>query len=372
MSSSSSQKNKEEKQKQRRKLSLSKILSTQYQIQNKNLIQALLAISESSVTISNILSNYINHVYAGTRNKSGDHQLQLDIDCDNAVFDEIKKSNVFHFAVSEETPIETFVGKTVNDDDDDDDDNQYYNIGFDPLDGSSIIDANFSVGSIFGIWPSSSSSSSNKKDDKNGGILHQKGIDQVASAVTLYGPRTTLCIALPKKSTSLGKDVVLEVTLTNTNNNDNHNNDNDNNGEGLIWQVSKPNIQIQSKGKIFAPGNLRASNDNDKYNNLIQHYIQERYTLRYTGGMVPDVYHIFTKSKGVFTNVSSTKAKAKLRLLYEVAPMGLIVECAGGNTTHEEYDSSVLDISIDDLDQRCGVCFGSSDEVAIFKKFMFE
>ena len=371
-SSSSSQENKEE-QKQRRKLSLSKILSTQYQIQNKNLIRALLAISESSVTISNILSNYVNHVYAGTMNKSGDNQLQLDIDCDNAVFDEIKKSNVFHFAVSEETPIETFVGKTDDDDDDDDDgddgDDQYYNIGFDPLDGSSIIDANFSVGSIFGIWPSSSSS--NKKDDnnnKNGGILHQKGIDQVASAVTLYGPRTTLCIALPKKSTSLGKDVVLEVTLTNTNND---NNDNDNNGGGLIWHVSKPNIQIQSKGKIFAPGNLRASNDNDKYNNLIQHYIQERYTLRYTGGMVPDVYHIFTKSKGVFTNVSSTKAKAKLRLLYEVAPMGLIVECAGGDTTHEEYDSSVLDISIDDLDQRCGVCFGSSDEVAIFKKFMF-
>lgn len=56
-----------------------------------------------------------------------------------------------------------------------------------------------------------------------------------------------------------------------------------------------------------------------------------RYTLRYTGGMVPDVYHILIKSKGIFTNVSSPSAKAKLRLLYECAPMALLIEAAGGS-----------------------------------------
>lgn len=55
-----------------------------------------------------------------------------------------------------------------------------------------------------------------------------------------------------------------------------------------------------------------------------------RYTLRYTGGMVPDVYHILIKNKGVFTNVSSKNAKAKLRLVYECAPIALVVEAAGG------------------------------------------
>lgn len=55
-----------------------------------------------------------------------------------------------------------------------------------------------------------------------------------------------------------------------------------------------------------------------------------RYTLRYTGGMVPDVYHILIKSKGVFTNVCSQNAKAKLRLVYECAPIALLVEAAGG------------------------------------------
>jgi sedoheptulose-bisphosphatase len=156
--------------------------------------------------------------------------------------------------------------------------------------------------------------------------------------------------------TELGRNAVLEVTLTK---------------EKSIWEISRDFIEIRPSGKIFAPGNLRASNDNEKYNALIQHWISERYTLRYTGGMVPDVYHIFAKSKGVFANVSSDKAKAKLRLLYEVAPMGLIVECAGGQTTHEANDASVLDEIIDDLDKRLGVCFGSADEVTLFKKFMF-
>jgi sedoheptulose-bisphosphatase len=283
----------------------------------------------------------VNHTYAGTQNLSGDDQLHLDIDCDNAVFEALRKSNVFSVAASEETPVETNVSS--GNDNDDDDESTSFSIGFDPLDGSSIIDANFSVGSIFGIWPGK-------------GVLNRTGKEQVASAVSLYGPRTTLCIALPKSSTNLGKDMVLEVTLTN---------------HSTTWDLSRQSITIQPSGKIFAPGNLRASNDNSKYNALIQYWIQERYTLRYSGGMVPDVYHIFAKSKGVFANVSSEKAKAKLRLLYEVAPLGLIVECAGGMTTHEFYDKSVLEEVISDLDKRLGVCFGSSDEVLKYKQFMF-
>jgi sedoheptulose-bisphosphatase len=319
-----------------RESTLSKVLKEQYKVKDLNLIKALVALGEASAHISELLTNYVSHTYAGTQNKSGDEQLHLDIDCDNAVFQAVRKAGVFSIAVSEETPVETVVSSN-------DEQPGFFSLGFDPLDGSSIIDANFSVGSIFGIWPGR-------------GVLGRTGRDQVASAVTLYGPRTTLCIALPRASIDLNRDTVLEVTLT---------------GEKSVWEVSRDLIEIKSSGKIFAPGNLRASNDNQKYNALIQHWISERYTLRYTGGMVPDVYHIFAKSKGVFANVSSEKAKAKLRLLYEVAPMGLIVECAGGLTTHEAYDASVLDEKIDDLDKRLGVCFGSLDEVELYKKFMF-
>lgn len=273
-----------------------------------------------------ILSNYVKHTYAGTQNASGDEQLDLDIDCDNAVFAAIRKSGLFTTAASEETPVETNVGSGP------------FCVAFDPLDGSSIIDANFSVGSIYGIWEGSS-------------IVGRTGRQQVASAVALYGPRTTLCIALPCSNT------VLEVTLVENR---------------TKWDLSRSSIRLQPSGKVFAPGNLRASNDNSQYGAILQYWLENRYTLRYTGGMVPDVYHIFVKSKGIFTNVSSERAKAKLRLAYEVAPLGLIVECAGGKTCLDTEDKSVLDVTIGDLDQRCGVAFGSSEEVTTFSQYMFQ
>lgn len=65
-------------------------------------------------------------------------------------------------------------------------------------------------------------------------------------------------------------------------------------------------------------------------------YLSKRYQLRYTGGMVPDVYHILIKNKGVFSNVASAAAKAKLRLLYECAPIALLIEAAGGARRVEE------------------------------------
>lgn len=320
--------------------SLSSILENQYGVENKNLVKALCALGEGTSHIAEILMNYVDHTYAGTQNQSGDDQLHLDIDCDNAVFAAVRKSGVFSIAASEETPKETDVQSPMVTSDEE---AELFSLGFDPLDGSSIIDANFSVGSIFGIWPGK-------------GVLNRTGREQIASAVSLYGPRTTLCIALPAGSTTKEKPVVLEVTLVNNRSS---------------WEVSREEITIKPDGKVFAPGNLRATTDNKKYNDLVNHWIAERYTLRYSGGMVPDVYHIFAKSKGVFANVSSEKAKAKLRLLYEVAPLGLMVECANGVTTHEAYDRSVLDFAIEDLDQRLGVCFGGVNEVNVYKQFMF-
>ncbi|CAB9506863.1 Fructose-1,6-bisphosphatase class 1 [Seminavis robusta] len=312
--------------------SLTKILTEQYGVPDERLVKALCALGEATAHIAVLLMNYVEHTYAGTQNNSGDDQLHLDIDCDNAVFAALRNSGVFSIAASEETPVETDVGSEGS-----------FSLGFDPLDGSSIIDANFSVGSIYGIWPGK-------------GVLNRTGREQVAAAVALYGPRTTLCVALPSASNGKGKDHVLEVTLVRNR---------------IAWELSRDDIVIQPDGKVFAPGNLRATNDNPQYDALVKHWISNRYTLRYSGGMVPDVYHIFAKSKGVFSNVSSEKAKAKLRLLYEVAPIGLMVECAQGVTTHEFDDTSVLDITIGDLDQRLGVCFGSANEVAIYKKFMF-
>ncbi|KAL7460527.1 hypothetical protein ACHAXS_000974 [Conticribra weissflogii] len=312
-------------------------------LSDDRLIGAIVSLGESTAHIAYLLQNYVEHTYAGTQNASGDEQLHLDIDCDNAVFSAVRDAGVFATAASEETPVETDVLPS-NYKKEEHENLNWFSLGFDPLDGSSIIDANFSVGSIFGIWPGKR-------------LLGRRGREMAASAVAVYGPRTTLIVALPGRSRDEGcGDVAFEVTLVK---------------DRSHWEVSREEVLLKPEKKVFAPGNLRATNDNERYDRLVRHWIEERYTLRYSGGMVPDVYHMFAKSGGIFSNVSSEKAKAKLRLLYEVAPMGLLVECAGGVTTHESEDKSVLDLEIDDLDRRLGVCFGSSKEVEKYKKFMF-
>ena len=62
-------------------------------------------------------------------------------------------------------------------------------------------------------------------------------------------------------------------------------------------------------GNTFAPGNIRATADNSAYRALVNYWIENKYTLRYSGGLVPDVYHILLKGQGVLSNASSLKAK---------------------------------------------------------------
>ena len=82
--------------------------------------------------------------------------------------------------------------------------------------------------------------------------------------------------------------------------------------------------------------------------------------------MVPDVNQIMVKGKGVFVNVNSKKTKSKLRVLYEVAPIGYIIEKAGGKTS--EGERSVLDIPITSTEITSQVAFGSPGEVTRFEQ----
>lgn len=66
--------------------------------------------------------------------------------------------------------------------------------------------------------------------------------------------------------------------------------------------------------------------DNPGYAELFNYWNTNTYQLRYTGGMVPDVNQLMVKGKGVFVNVASKSTKSKLRMLYEVAPMGFLIE----------------------------------------------
>lgn len=147
--------------------------------------------------------------------------------------------------------------------------------------------------------------------------------------IIVYGPRTILCIAF--KGVAGTFDFMLQ--------------------DDGRWHLSKVTSKI-GEGKLFAPGNLRCTLDNPQYLDLISYYNNEQYTLRYTGGMVPDVYQLLIKGRGVFTNVISPSTKAKLRLSFEVAPIALLIENAGGSSSCDGKSVSALDVQITGIDQR--------------------
>merc|ERR1712238_612902 len=133
---------------------------------------------------------------------------------------------------------------------------------------------------------------------------------------------------------------------------------------------TKTQIKISEESKIFSPANLRAAQDVPGYKKLVDHYMTNRFTLRYSGGLVPDVYQQFTKTQGIFTNPTSKTSPAKLRLAFEAAPFGLLVEGAGGKTSDGVTGGSILDVRIDGVDQRTPLCIGSANEVDRFNKFV--
>lgn len=252
-------------------------------------------------------------------NTFGDTQLTVDVIADDLLWDLAKSSKLVCEASSEEEPE---IVKTNPD--------GQYVLCWDPLDGSSIVDNNWAVGTIVGIW------------DKSTGLLGATGRDQVMSLVVLYGPRTTAFMTLD--------DGVYEFTL----------------GPGNQWICSRDKIQIKKDCKIFAPANMRAAQEVEGYANLIDHYMTNKYTLRYSGGLVPDVCQQFTKQQGVFTNPTSQASPAKLRLAFEAAPFGRLVEMAGGKTSDGVTGKSVLDMKIEAVDQRTALAIGSANEVDRF------
>eukprot|EP00124_Ichthyophonus_hoferi_P002282 Ihof_evm10s149 gene=Ihof_evmTU10s149 len=246
---------------------------------NPELAKVLTALADATVDIASL-------VRVGTvgklesQNSFGDLQLEMDVKTDNACFSHLRDSGVVAFACSEENPEEQHLGGSE------------YSVAFDPLDGSSVVDANFSFGSIFGVWPGKS-------------LIGQTGRDQVASMISMYGPRTTIVIAIAEKENRPSHCFELTYQWNNQ------------------WKVTKSRITIQ-EGNICAFGNMRAVNDLPEYRKLFDYYVDNRYTQRYTGALVPDVYHILMKGKGVLTNVASERSPAKLRVLFETCPIALV------------------------------------------------
>ena len=256
---------------------------------------------------------------AGSQNTFGEDQLKLDVLADEIVFAELEKSGVVGIAGSEEQSEE----KELNADGE-------FSAAFDPLDGSSLVDVNLAVGTIFGIW-------------EGRGLLGKSGKEMRAAGYAIYGPRTTFIIAVNENPT--------EFTLQTD-------------GE---WQQTIAKMEI-GEGKMFAPGNLRACSENKEYLALLDFWAENGYQLRYSGGMVPDIHQILVKGKGVFSYPGSKSNPPKLRLLYECAPLAYVVEKAGGASS--DLEGSILAKKAEDMNQRTVICVGSKNEVDRFEKFL--
>ncbi|RFU77662.1 fructose-1,6-bisphosphatase [Trichoderma arundinaceum] len=271
---------------------------------------------------------------AGSANLFGDDQLNVDVSAENLVRAALAKCPLAVRASSEEDPEEKRIhGEEAPATDSSE---ERFSVAFDPLDGSSIIGANWSVGTIVGIWKGETALGKSPRRE------------QICSVLGVYGPRTTAIVAI-REAAAAGTCFELGLDANN-----------DSNIELLRSDIklSKPPY----KTRYFAPANLRAAAESAPYADLISSFIKEKYTLRYSGGLVPDLGHILTKGHGVYISPVTQASKAKLRKLYELLPVGLVVECAGGKAV-DEKGRDVLEKEVEGCDERGGIVFGNTDEV---------
>jgi fructose-1,6-bisphosphatase I len=222
---------------------------------------------------------------------------------------------------------------------------------FDPLDGSSNIDANVNIGTIFGIY--------RRRDGAEGqdgtlGDLLQPGRALVCAGYIVYGPSTMLVY-------STGQGVhgfTLDPSV----------------GEFLL---SHPNIQTPARGKIYSAneGNYRFwSQETRAYIDFLKSENKDErrpYSARYIGSLVAD-FHRNLIYGGIFMYPADQKeakaARGKLRLLYEANPLAYIAEQAGGAATDGERP--ILDLEPQDLHQRTPLFIGSREDVATAMEFL--
>jgi len=305
------------------------------------------ALAEAAEEISLLLRKGAGLGGLASVNTFGDQQLQVDVLADQIIEKALQRSDVVETICSEEKSEERPCGGAG------------FAVAYDPLDGSSIIgrslvflfhfflqpsalDTNFAVGTIFGIV-------------KGKSFIGRKGRELVAAGCFVYGPRTELTLAVAEK------DFAHQFVLVPR--------DSDDTSVLDRWKKNNTFKTIQS-GKLFAPGNLRATVDNRGYQQLVNYWMNNKYQLRYTGGMVPDVIQLLIKGKGVFCNPASPSAPAKLRLLFECVPLAFLIEKGGGQSSNGTI--SLLDISISGTEERCQVCYGAKEEVERFNSMIGE
>ena len=277
---------------------------------------------------------------AGSGNVQGETQQKLDILANNILLEANEWGG--HLAAMASEEMETIHEIP----------NRYpqgeYLLLFDPLDGSSNIDVNVSIGTIFSVLKKPANSASVSEND-----FLQAGTEQVAAGYALYGPQTILVL-------TTGNGVNM-FTL------DRH--------QGS-FVLTKSNVQIPADTKEFA---INMSNMRH-WDEPISRYVQEclagatgprekDFNMRWIASMVADVHRILVRG-GIFMypwDKRDPSKPGKLRLMYEANPMSFLIEQAGGMSINGL--ERIMKVQPQKLHERISVILGSKNEVALVQKY---
>ena len=274
---------------------------------------------------------------AGSGNVQGEVQQKLDIIANDQLMDGVKECKSLAGLASEEMELPVAVQGTGD-----------YLLLFDPLDGSSNINVNVSIGTIFSIL---------KKQDPSAPLQTSdfllSGRHQVAAGYVVYGPQTTMAL-------TLGDGVVMFTLNKET-------------GEFLLI---KDAVTISPSTKEFAinMSNMRHWAD------PVRRYVEEclagttgvrdkDFNMRWIASMVADVHRVLSRG-GVFMypwDKRDPKKAGKLRLMYEANPMSFLVEQAGGASINGTQ--TIMDLQPTGLHERVSVMLGSKEEIERLKQY---
>jgi len=263
------------------------------------------AIEEASIEIKELIETG-DTGKSNQENSTGDTQLKLDIASDEIIERIFRQIPNVKAIVSEEQ--ENVIDLNPNGE---------YLIAYDPLDGSSLVDVNLSVGSIYGIY----------KNEFNAQNI-------VASVYVVFGPRVEMVVTI---------DDVKMYRLK----------------HGKFEFIQ--NIVLKQKGNLKAPGSTQNCWA-PHHKKMVDDIFNDGYRLRYSGGMVPDLHQILLKGGGLFSYPgTSDKPKGKLRQLFEVFPFALAFEKAGGGGI--DGFKRVLEVETTHIHDTTPCFFGSNEEI---------
>ncbi len=280
----------------------------------KELAELIILISELAKPISKEFHTKTH--YSGTKNIHGDKQVALDVWADKLIISKLKESNLVRTVASEEQDSVIEFQKSKG----------KFGVAMDPLDGSSLLGVNLTVGTIVGIFDQ--------------GNVMEKGKKLKAAMYILYGPLTTLVYT--------ARNGVHEFAL----------------GHDGVYSLQKENIRI-GDSKIYAPGGLR-KDWLENHRKFIDYLESEGFKLRFSGSFVADLHQIMHKG-GIFMYPAlKSHPDGKLRLLFEAAPLGLIIHEAGGSCSNGKI--CLHQIEPEALSQRVPVYVGNKELIELLEK----